>query len=148
MKLREHDKQALQIIATNKSVGGRYYDFEAFLFNFSTWARSGVMPITFTGAKQVALSNYFCFLDPEAVLMAIDKVISNLKSNNKNQTKYLAFELYFLVPISAKEERDEKEKLLRKQLKYKKGCFLSSCTKARESFQELIRRSMLKLLDM
>lgn len=146
MKLREHDKQALQIIATNKSVGGRYYDFEAFLFNFSTWARSGVMPITFTGAKQVALSNYFCFLDPEAVLMAIDKVISNLKNDNKNQAKYLAFELYFLIPDAAEQERTEKEALLRKQLKYKKGRFLSAYTKEREEFQELIRLNLLKLL--
>lgn len=146
MKLREHDKQALQIIATNKSVGGRYYDFEAFLANFSNWSITGVMPITWAKPQQSVLSNYFYFLEPETVLMTIDKVIANLKNSSKNLSKYYAFEFYFLIPVDSVQERAEKERLLRKQLKYKKGRFLSAYTKAREEFQELIRLNLLKLL--
>ena len=147
MKLREHDKQALQIIATNKSVGGRYYDFEAFLSNYSNWSMTGIMPITWAKPRQTVLSSYFYFLEPEAVLMTIDNIIANLKSDNKNLLKYYAFEFYFLIPVDSAQEREEKEKLLRVKLRYKKGRFLSAYTKAREEFQELIRVNLLKLLN-
>lgn len=145
MKLREHDKQALQIIATNKSVGGRYYDFEALLEQYGRWSRAGVIPCS-VSFSATALQEAFCFLDTENILLFVDKVIADLKSVELNKVNFAAFELYFLIPDAAEQERAEKEKLLRKQLKYKKGRFLSAYTKARESFQELIRANLLKLL--
>lgn len=147
MKLREHDKQALQIIASNKSVGGRYYDFEAFLSNFSNWSMTGIMPTTWAKPNKTVLTSYFYFLEPESVLMTIDNIIANLKSDNKNLLKYYAFEFYFLIPVDSAQERAEKEKLLRAKLRYKKGRFLSAYTKAREEFQELIRVNLLKFLS-
>ncbi len=146
MKLREHDKQALQIIATNKSVGGRYYDFEAFLEQYGRWSRAGVIPCR-VSFSATALQEAFCFLDTENILLFVDKVIADLKSVDFNKVNFAAFELYFLISDAAEQERADKEKLLRKQLKYKKGRFLSAYTKARESFQELIRVNLLKLLN-
>ena len=146
MKLREHDKQALQIITTNKSVGGRYYDFEAFLEQYGRWSRAGVIPCR-VSFSATALQEAFCFLDTENILLFVDKVIADLKSVDFNKVNFAAFELYFLIPDAAEQDRTEKEMLLRKQLKYKKGRFLSAYTKARESFQELIRVNLLKLLN-
>lgn len=145
MKLREHDKQALQIIATNKSVGGRYYDFEAFLEQYGRWSRAGVIPCR-VSFSATALQEAFCFLDTENILLFVDKVIADLKSVDFNKVNFAAFELCFLIPDAAEQDRTEKEMLLRKQLKYKKGRFLSAYTKAREEFQELIRLNLLKLL--
>ena len=79
--------------------------------------------------------------------MFLDKVIADLKGIEFNKVNFAAFELYFLIPDAAEQERADKEKLLRKQLKYKKGRFLSAYTKARESFQELIRVNLLQCLN-
>ncbi len=145
MKLREHDKQALQIIATNKSVGGRYYDFEAFLEQYGRWGRASVIPSQ-NNSDAITRQDAFSFLEPDIILLFVDKVIASLKTSERNKKNFNAFELYFLIPAGAEHQRAVKEKLLRKQLKYKKGRFLSAYTKAREEFQELIRVNLLKLL--
>lgn len=146
MKLREHDKQALQIIATNKSVGGRYYDFEALLEQYGRWSWVGCFPSQ-KASTATAIQESFCFLEADLILMFLDKVIADLKGIEFNKVNFAAFELYFLIPDAAEQERADKEKLLRKQLKYKKGRFLSAYTKARESFQELIRANLLQFLN-
>ena len=107
MKLREHDKQALQIITTNKSVGGRYYDFEAFLEQYGRWSRAGVIPCR-VSFSATALQEAFCFLDTENILLFVDKVIADLKSVDFNKVNFAAFELYFLISDAAEQERADK----------------------------------------
>ena len=127
-------------------MGGRYYDFEALLEQYGRWSRAGVIPCR-VSFYATALQEAFCFLDTENILLFVDKVIADLKSVDFNKVNFAAFELYFLIPDTAEQERADKEKLLRKQLKYKKGRFLSAYTKARESFQELIRANLLQFLN-
>ena len=126
-------------------MGGRYYDFEAFLEQYGRWSWVGCFPSQ-KASTATAIQESFCFLETDLILIFLDKVIAELKANELNKNCFAAFELYFLIPDAAEQERGEKERLLRKQLKYKKGRFLSAYTKAREEFQELIRVNLLKLL--
>ena len=149
MKLRAHDKCILNLIATTKSEGGRYYDFEALLEWYGKWSRSGILVQSWATNKHGMDIEAYSFLDSEDVLLFLDYIVAKFKHMDEHKTNFLAFELYFLIPETEIEERRKKEKLffiLRKADKANRSRKVSMYVKSREVLQELIRKDVIKLI--
>lgn len=149
MKLRAHDKCILNLIATTKSEGGRYYDFEALLEWYGKWSRSGILVQSWATNKHAMDIEAYSFLDSEDVLLFLDYIVAKFKHMDEHKTNFLAFELYFLIPETEIEERRKKEKLfftLRKADKANRFRKMSMYVKSREALQELIRKDVIRLI--
>lgn len=149
MKLRAHDKCILNLIATTKSEGGRYYDFEALLEWYGKWSRSGILVQSWATNKHGMDIEAYSFLDSEDVLLFLDYIVAKFKHMDEHKANFLAFELYFLIPETEIEERRKKEKLfftMRKADKANRSRKVSMYVKSREVLQELIRKDVIKLI--